>query len=184
MDELLRRCECAHPESRAASPLFWTLGGAQVGKAAITGWRDVLAPALRDRDEIAVWPFDGPLPELVRPRRTVVVETYPAEFYGQLGFTLRKKSDRSEQARVGGTLVRAAAAIGVELGRDARDEVERGFASDDAFDAFVGLLGMLNVLSGRRPAGEPRDDHAVVQVEGWMLGLHSRDGAAVTDERR
>jgi len=27
--------------------MFWTLGGNQVGKAAISGWRELLAPARR-----------------------------------------------------------------------------------------------------------------------------------------
>ncbi len=35
------------PTRNAACALFWTLGGSQVGKAAIAGWRDLLAPALR-----------------------------------------------------------------------------------------------------------------------------------------
>ena len=48
IDCLRRRCELAHEDRRAASPLFWTLGAQQVGKAAIAGWRDVLGPGLRD----------------------------------------------------------------------------------------------------------------------------------------
>ena len=46
-DALHRRCDRAHPDRKAAAVLFWTLGGNQVGKAAISGWRDVIAPALR-----------------------------------------------------------------------------------------------------------------------------------------
>ncbi len=44
---LRRRCDLATATRLAASPLFWTLGGQQVGKAAISGWRDLLAPARR-----------------------------------------------------------------------------------------------------------------------------------------
>jgi len=33
----------------------------------------------------------------------------------------------------------------------------------------VGLLGMLNVVLGRRPSGEP-DDPLVRRLEGWILG--------------
>jgi hypothetical protein len=48
MDDLPRRCERAYDGRRAACSLFWTLGAAQVGKAAICGWRDVIIPALGD----------------------------------------------------------------------------------------------------------------------------------------
>ena len=38
-----------------------------------------------------------------------------------------------------------------------------------AFDALVGLLGMLNVVLGFRSAGDPPADTAA-SVEGWILG--------------
>jgi hypothetical protein len=44
IDDLRRECEKQQPGRRAACPLFWTLGANQVGKGAIIGWRDVLAP--------------------------------------------------------------------------------------------------------------------------------------------
>jgi hypothetical protein len=50
VEPLLRRCERGGNGHKEACCLFWTLGGNQVGKAAISGWRDVLAPALRNRD--------------------------------------------------------------------------------------------------------------------------------------
>jgi hypothetical protein len=59
--------------------LFWTLGGNQVGEAAMSGWRDVLAPALRNKGPLSLWRFDGPLPSLLVPRKVLVAETYPAE---------------------------------------------------------------------------------------------------------
>jgi hypothetical protein len=37
--ELLRRCELRTTTRRDACSLFWTLGGQQVGRAAIIGWR-------------------------------------------------------------------------------------------------------------------------------------------------
>jgi hypothetical protein len=54
IEPLLRRCERGGNGQRQACCLFWTLGGNQVGKAALIGWRDVLAPALRDGN--AVYP--------------------------------------------------------------------------------------------------------------------------------
>ena len=54
-----------------------------------------------------------------------------------------------------------------------REEIEEGFGDspngEDAFDATVGLFGMLNVVLGRRTPGDP-DDERVRNVEGWMLG--------------
>jgi ubiquinone/menaquinone biosynthesis C-methylase UbiE len=41
-------------------------------------------------------------------------------------------------------------------------------ALDDAFDAAVGLFGMLGVVTGRRPEGEP--PVGLGPVEGWILG--------------
>ena len=47
IEDLLRRCERATTSRRAASSLFWTLGGNQVGKAAISGWKEIVGPARR-----------------------------------------------------------------------------------------------------------------------------------------
>jgi hypothetical protein len=40
---------------------------------------------------------------------------------------------------------------------------------DDPFDTAVGLFGALNVMLGRRPAGEPADEE-LRRVEGWIFG--------------
>jgi hypothetical protein len=52
-----------------------------------------------------------------------------------------------------------------------RRAMENGFprGKDDAFDAFVGLFGMIEVVQGKRPAVEQREP-PVTTVEGWMLG--------------
>jgi len=47
LEPLLRRCERGGNGQRQACRRFWTLGGNQVGKAAVIGWRDVFAPDLR-----------------------------------------------------------------------------------------------------------------------------------------
>jgi len=83
-DDLLRRCDYSTPARNKACEMFWTLGANQVGKAAIAGWRDLLAPALRDQ-VISIWPFDGDLPALFEAGRIVVAETYPSEIYSHLG---------------------------------------------------------------------------------------------------
>lgn len=43
---LLRVCERATADRQAACMLFWTLGGNQVGKGAISGWREIIVPRL------------------------------------------------------------------------------------------------------------------------------------------
>ena len=52
-------------------------------------------------------------------------------------------------------------------------EIEHGFsashAGEHAFDAVVGVLGMLNVLLGGQASDVPADS-SVRSVEGWILG--------------
>lgn len=176
MDDLRRQCELAHAERRAAAPLFWTLGSQQVGKAAISGWRDMLAPALRDGAfPLTLWPFQGELAALLRPGQVVVAETYPAEEYGHLGlsFGARSKRDQAARAANGARLLTWAEQREVKLAPALAAAVRNGFGpgkeGEDPFDALVGLLGMLDVVRGQRPAGAPPRD-AVRRVEGWILG--------------
>jgi hypothetical protein len=56
-----------------------------------------------------------------------------------------------------------------------RKEIHDGFSQgDDAFDAVVGLFGMLQVCNGQRAPGEP-DEVVIREIEGWILG---REGLA------
>jgi hypothetical protein len=170
MNDLRRVCEQAYPGRNAACPLFWTLGPNQVGKAAINGWRDVLVPALRDPMAM-LWPFDGSLEVLLKPGYTVIVETYPAECYGWFfreHLPIRKTRLEARQ-RVAPTLLRWAASANVTLKPELLRAIEGGFPEgDDAFDAVIGLFGMLEVLMRRRSPGEPVDNDR--QVEGWIFG--------------
>lgn len=183
MDELLRKCDRATDRRPAASPLFWTLGPKAAGKAAIVGWRDVLAPIVRRRRRgIALWPFDGELDELLAAASIVVVETYPREFYDHLGVSFRGTSKRRVEARrlAADSLLRWATATGVRLEPRLERELVAGFpgtGGDDRFDAAVGLFGMLNVVLKRRGPGAP-EDLAVRSVEGWILGLGGGPGTA------
>lgn len=181
MDELLRVCDRATPLRRAACPIFWTLGAQQVGKAAISGWRDALIPALRAGLDLALWPFEGSLAELLAPGRIVVAETYPAEYYGHLGIELapvadggpRGKRVQAVRAAQAPRILACAQSLGVELAPGLRAAVEDGFGAkadgEDRFDATVSLLAMLGVVQGRRGAGEPADPE-IRKVEGWILG--------------
>jgi hypothetical protein len=168
--DLLRRCD----QQAGACAIFWTLGGQQVGKAAITGWRDLLAPALRDGLDLALWPFQGRLDDLLTRHRFVVAETYPAEFYRHLGLDLRG-GKRKQPVRANNAKRLLAWAEGARvdpedgLVRQIRGGFGTGADGDDRFDAAIGLFGMLNVVLGHRPSGEPDDDD-VRRVEGWILG--------------
>jgi hypothetical protein len=161
--------------------MFWTLGGNQVGKAMIAGWRHLLAPARRDGVDIAIWPFDGALADLMRSHRFVVTEAYPGEVYGHLGLSLRGRGGkRSHAARSAAAplLLAWAQRANLALAPALCDAITAGFGgargADDRFDAVVGLFGLINVMSGARPSGEP-DDPVVRRIEGWILG---QDAAA------
>jgi hypothetical protein len=172
INDLRRRCELGRDGRKAACPLFWTLGANQVGKGAIIGWQDVLASALRTAKPALIWPFDGSLDELLQPGNVVIVETYPAECYGwffEKG--LKGKGKLEVLKKAGGPLLRWAEKANIKLEKELIKAVEGGFlhGGDDAFDATVGLFGMLEVILDRRKPGDPNEE-AVRNVEGWIFG--------------
>ena len=173
-NDLLRLCDRAYAGRPAAAPLFWTMGAKQVGKAAISGWRDLLAPALRSYDpSVAIWPFDGELHELLQSESVIVVETYPAEFYRHLGLELGSKRNPEDRRANAPLLLEWADKLETEPTSKMRAVMRDGFGpspdGEDPFDAAVGLFGILNVVLGYRPSGEP-SDAVIRKVEGWMLG--------------
>lgn len=197
IQDLRRRCELAHPKRRAASPLFWTLGAQQVGKAAISGWRDVIGPALRQPNQgIHLWPFDGLLPDLLEQGSTVIAETYPGEVYQVLKLQfpsitelnqrfperapVQKSGKRSQAARIWNAtpMLAWARSSGVELDPQLERLIQTGFGpamgAEDPFDATIGLFGMLNVILGFQPEWvEPPVGkwlEIIRNVEGWILG--------------
>jgi hypothetical protein len=189
MNDLLRRCEHAHADRGAACSLFWTLGGNQVGRAAIVGWRDFLGPLLRSTEPpISIWPFEGNCTTLLNIRPCVVVETYPADACVQLGLGApgRRWSKRKQEGRRihSQTLTKWAKDKSIVLHDALETAVQDGFGSgaegEDAFDATVGLLAMLNVILGHRSDGTPNDE-STQKFEGWIFGQSghtpSRDDA-------
>ena len=171
---LSRACDRATAERPAGAPLFWTLGANQTGKAAITAWRDLLLPALAGPEPPSLWPFDGTLLPLLATGRIVVAETYPAEAMRQLGLRMggskRRHADRLALApavrdRMAGLHLRPGPALDAWLatgfGADA--------AGEDRLDCVLGLLCVVQVLTGRRADTVP-DDPWVQRWEGWVLG--------------
>ena len=174
IDALRRQCERATLTRRAACPLFWTLGSNQVGKAAISGWQEVIAPARRRGARL--WPFDGSLTELATAGVPVLAETYPAEAYGHVGIAFQARMSKRRQedrraAMVG--LFDWARHRGITFSEALVTQVEDGFGAssdgEDAFDAFIGALSMIEVADGRRME-RPFDRTGGEAWEGWILG--------------
>jgi hypothetical protein len=184
IDQLRRQCERAYPGRRAAAPLFWTLGGQQVGKAAIIGWRDILGPA--SPTLLDLWPFSGPLADRIRPGRVVAAECYPTEYYPVLGINFSKrvrgsisgKRSPTERENASKAILTACQEAGLLLSDEVETQVRHGFGSrpsgEDAFDALVGLLGILFVLRGFLPETCPQDPTTTL-IEGWILGQSDRN---------
>jgi hypothetical protein len=172
-DQLLRQCDRATVRRSAASPLFWTLGPKQVGKAALSGWREVLVPARKLRARL--WPFDGALAPSASHFLTIA-ETYPAESYRHVGINLHSGMSKRNQ----GHRRKALAGINdwcsanrIFLSKAVGEAVEGGFGArksgEDPFDAFAGLIAMIEVAEGRRQPS-PDSNITVQEREGWILG--------------
>ncbi len=179
-DELYRRCD--REGGRPACPVFWTLGSNQVGKGALTGWDEVVRPALAAHARL--WPFDGAIDELLATGGPVLLETYPGDAVAWVGaalprvevtpgrFEQGKRSQASRRASAP-SMLRAAEALRLRLEPALVAAIRDGFGGDatgeDRFDAYVGAAALVAVVTGARAEGTP-DDAAVRSVEGWILG--------------
>jgi hypothetical protein len=172
-EALHRAVDRATAERPAGAPPFWTLGANQSGKAAITAWRDMLLPALAACG-VRLWPFDGDLAGLLAPGAIVMAETYPAEALRHLGLRLpgskRRRADRLALAEaLLGIMARLGAVPDGAMQAAVRDGFGADAAGEDRFDCTLGVLCVLNVLAGNRPAFVP-DDPWIRSWEGWVLG--------------
>jgi hypothetical protein len=179
--ELLRRCDLAHCRRRAASEMFWALGPQAVGRATLTGWRELVAPALGDpARRYALWPFDGELGDLLAGSDAVIVEAYPADAYLQLGLRMGSrgtaKTWQEDRRADGPLLLERSRQLRVRPDRALAAQIRDGFGSDrageDRFDATVGLLAMIATLRRRTEPDVP-DDPCIRRVEGWVFGRHA-----------
>lgn len=161
----LRRCD----RLTNAQCLFWTLGPKQCGRAALAIWRELL---LGPREELAIWPFDGPLERLLAEPRPIVAETYPGLAYRLLGLPRFAKSRAADRARLASCLSQRAEMLAARFDPLLEAELRAGFPNqrDHGFDALVGCLLLLEIGRGLRPSGDPVPAE-VLSVEGWMLGL-------------
>ncbi len=172
--DLMRRCDLKTDERPAACSIFWTLGGNQVGRAAVAGWREYLRP-LAKTGQVAFWPFDGTLSECLGTFRVSIVETYPADAMRQVKLRVQRPwSKRRQDSRleVADSLLAFSRDLGTALDRTVEQAIREGFGSDslgeDRFDALVGLLAMIAVCLGR-PEGAPDSDDTR-RWEGWIFG--------------
>ena len=173
-DDLLRICERRTAHRRAACALFWTLGGNQVGKGALSGWREVVLPAIRRGGSL--WPFAGRLAQLANAPGVVIAETYPAEAYRVVGADFlpgqskRRQTDRRTKSDA---VVAWAKRHSVAFTEEASEALADGFGAksngEDQFDAALGLLKMIEVVDGRRREG-PETSSEQAAWEGWILG--------------
>ncbi len=178
-DDLLRRCDLKCNDGPKASAIFWTLGGNQVGKAAINGWQTVIGPALSCGARL--WPFDGDLAALGGKPGLVLAETYPAIAYKGIGAKFapgeskRTKPHRQSKAAA---ILHWAETHRIILTDDLRKTILDGFGAtskgEDQFDAFMGLALMIEIVSGRRAerVGPISDEQRA--IEGWILGRHAQ----------
>lgn len=176
--DLLRHCDRATRHRKAAGAIFWTMGSQQVGKAAISGWKDILQPALNDPGlDTALWPFDGNLHDLLAERQLVAAEVYPAEAAIQLGlgvpgrgWSKRSVTDRMSKAS---SLCDFLDRMDITISQQLRDDILHGFGEDrhgeDRFDSVLGLFSMIGILKGERPEGTVPDG-LIRSTEGWILG--------------
>lgn len=180
-EDALRRCDRGHCTRNAASEMFWCLGANGVGKATIAGWRNTLRPALRDpKQGFSVWPFDGRLQDLLTASDAVLVETYPADVYLQLGLAIgrigasktRQEDRRADAQRLLGWCAEHAVLPDEQLTEQVLDGFGPSPSGEDPFDAVVGLFGMIDTLH-RAVEPELPDDPAIRSVEGWMFGQHA-----------
>jgi len=79
------------------------------------------------------------------------------------------KRNQDDRRKFGALLLRRADAQTVTFEDSLGKQIQGGFPQgDDAFDAVVGLFGMLQVCLGQRSPGES-DERIIRWVEGWIL---------------
>lgn len=153
-----------------AECIFWSLGAKQVAKGCFSGWREELQPAL---GTVRLWPFDGDLPELLRDPGVTVAEIYPAAAMRRIGVSLNgRKSDPNARRLASRALLCAIEHNSCATDRDAHSQIVAGFAAenDDAFDACIAAVALLDVVNRYAPSDEPPVGVAR-QTEGWILGV-------------
>jgi len=173
--DLHRRCELATKDRAAACPSFWTLAANQVGKAMLHGLENLIIPGTQDGFNI--WPFSGDLATCTAQSGVTLIETYPGEIYGWLELSELTKSNQKSRALAVKQLLNHAGqnAIGFSTSLTARIKTgfDREYGKDDAFDALVGVMGLIQIADGVRPEHLPSEP-VIRNREGWIVGMDAR----------
>jgi hypothetical protein len=143
-----------------------------VGKGALSGWCEVIAPALAQGARL--WPFDGTLKELTSEPGLIVAETYPHRpTISSLHPSEAARAKRSKCPVRAKRLpfLESASRKQVDLSPRLRDQVIDGFGSvaagEDCFDAFMGVAKMIEVAKGRPKRAASAGPLSL--WEGWIL---------------
>jgi hypothetical protein len=172
---------------RAACALFWTLGGNQVGKAAISGWKEIISPARRLGAKL--WPFEGSLEVLAKTSGLVLAETYPAEAYGHMGLrfaTGQSKRRQNDRATFATSILGWAHSKNVLLAPELVSLIEDGFGA-----MAVGEDKPLRRYCVERPVRHPENEevaaaHTLIHIfcEGRFHRRRRRVAAMYQSEQR
>lgn len=180
--QLYRECEKASNGRPAAAVPFWTLGANQVGKAMLHGWQNLLLPGIERGCHI--WPFDGELGCLLHQPGMTLIETYPGEIYGWLGLhhldlpsgrfaKSRQPSRREVLAQLIPDLAKQGIHITPKIQAQIANGIDNANGKDDAFDAFIGVIGLILIAIGKRSENLP-DSNRIQTQEGWIIGMIER----------
>jgi hypothetical protein len=86
------------------------------------------------------------------------------------------KSVQEDRKRSAPALLNWAERVGLTLSDELQASIMAGFGptsdGEDAFDAVIGLFGMLEVVLGFGAPGEPQEEE-LRSIEGWILGQES-----------
>tara|TARA_R110001583_G_scaffold32882_2_gene111610 strand:+ start:13688 stop:14659 length:972 start_codon:yes stop_codon:yes gene_type:complete len=182
-NQLHRQCERATSNRPAAATPFWTLGANQVGKGMLHGWQNLVFPG--HARGFHLWPFDGDLAALSQQPGVTLIETYPAEIYGWLKlydmplpsgrFAKSRQQSRHETLMV---LLPRLAHLNIDLSPVVRHHIARGIApdhgKDDAFDALIGVIGLILIATQKRAENLP-ESSIIRRQEGWIIGQRETD---------
>ncbi len=173
--QLHRRCELPTNDRNAACPSFWTLGANQVGKGMLHGLENLIIPG--QQDGFHIWPFSGDLATCTKRPGVTLIETYPGEIYRWLDISELTKSNQESRKDAVKQLGLYAAQNAIEISPAVLTDIASGFGpeqgKDDAFDALVGVMGLIRIADGKRPEHLPTDP-IITKREGWIVGMDAR----------
>lgn len=167
-DALRRHCDYDPTTGkRWGSPLFWTMGAAQVGKASLHAWRHVITPALSSPN-VCLWPHQH---DLLDTAQITIAEAFPTAYYNALGLQPGSKRQPTTYPQHIQTLQVWSQSFKhpIIIEPTIFDLWQNGQMGEDAFDSLIGCLGMLDAWFHQRL--NPHPDPLIRGIEGGVWGL-------------